>query len=287
MKRLIFSALLFLPVFSYSQKKTEDQVQVLDSNSTDKDIFKSENRVSFSTHVIKGPSLHQTAFCEGEKLIFTIKYEFVGAGQATMEVNNGDLLNGRPTYQFVSTAKSNGFIDKFFRVRDFNASRVDQQTMYTLSFHQNLQEGHYKVIRDTHYDYANKTYYYKRQYKGKKSEKSGPVEKGVHDILSAFFVARTLPLKLGEEYKISVFSDGDMYDLNIQVQPKLQNIKVPAGKFECVRIDPFIIGDGIFKAKEGRMSIWLTNDERKMPVLIRSRVLVGAFDAELSEYTRP
>jgi len=52
-----------------------------------------------------------------------------------------------------------------------------------------------------------------------------------------------------------------------------------------VEVEPFIIGEGIFKAKNGRLVVYMTNDKRKMPVLMRSEIFIGAFEAELVNYT--
>lgn len=225
------------------------------------------------------------AFAPGEKLTFDIKYEFITAGTATMNVLRGPVINGRPTLHIESNAQSNGFVDSFFKVRDFNASTIDESSLYSLNFHQNLTEGGYRVIRNTSIDYIGRQYKFKRIRRETNKEWSGPINQPVFDILSAFFYTRTLPLELGQTYHATVFSDEDIYQLAIRVHPKLQKISVPAGKFECLRIEPAIIGDGIFQAKEGKMQIWLTNDERKMPVLIRSKVFIGAFDAQLSKFT--
>jgi hypothetical protein len=67
---------------------------------------------------------------------------------------------------------------------------------------------------------------------------------------------------LGEKFEITVFSDEDVYQLVVNVHSKFQKISVPAGKFECFRLDPVVLGDGIFKAKEGKMQLYLTNDDR-------------------------
>src|SRR5262245_34470134 len=100
------------------------------------------------------PESPNTAFCVGEKLVFSLNYEFVKAGEATMEVMNGPRVNGRPTIYIESNAKSTGFVDTFFRVRDFNASTVDRESLAAVSFHQNLREGDYRVIRNTTFDYV-------------------------------------------------------------------------------------------------------------------------------------
>ena len=108
------------------------------------------------------PHVINTAFRVGEYLKFLIKYEFLGAGEATLAVLEGNDQNGRPTFQFISNAKSTKFIDAFFPVRDYNASVVDQDSLVSLQFHQNLKEGHYKVVRHTTLDYTARTYIYKK-----------------------------------------------------------------------------------------------------------------------------
>lgn len=225
------------------------------------------------------------AFCVGEKLTFIIKYEFVKAGFATMEVSAGPMVDDRPTLHIESHAESTGFVDSFFKVRDFNASTADRGSLMSFNFHQNLKEGHYKVIRNTALDYRARMYTFQRIRKAHLTERTGPITQPMCDILSAFYYTRTLPLKLGEKYEITVFSDEEVYQLAINVAPKLQKITVPAGKFECIRIEPFLKGDGIFKAADGRMTVWLTNDEKRMPVMIRSKVFIGAVDVELSDFT--
>jgi hypothetical protein len=238
-----------------------------------------------SSHPIVLQEVRNTAFCAGEKLTFLIKYEFVGAGTATMEVGDGAPIEGRPTLHIESKAESNKFVDSFFKVRDFNASTLDAASLASLNFHQNLKEGGYQVIRNTSFDYKHHSYKFQKVKKGHVTERTGPVQEPLQDILSAFFLTRTLPLKPGETYEITVFNDEDVYSLVVKVHPKIQKITVPAGKFECLQIDPGIKGDAIFQAKEGKMTIWLTNDESRIPVLIRTRVFIGAVDAELSSFS--
>lgn len=230
------------------------------------------------------PPRAQSAFGPGERLTFAIKYEFITAGTATLEVHDAEPVDGRPMYEIRSKAESNSFIDNFFKVRDFNSSGIDRASLASRRFHQNLREGHYRVVRTTHFDYEEGRYTYERTYKGKTAQRSGPISQPLQDMLSCFFYARTLKLEPGEEYAITVFSDEKVYPLKVRVHKKLQTIKTPAGTFECLRVEPQVIGDAIFKAKGGRMTIFMTNDEKKMPVLIRSKVFVGSFDAELSAY---
>ncbi len=236
---------------------------------------------------IKFSPVANTAFRPGEKLTFVIKYEFIGAGTATLEVQEGPAVAGRPTHYLISHAKSSDFIDVFFKVRDFNASVIDKESLVSFSFHQNLREGHYRVVRNTSFDYAGRIYTFEKEYKGKTRHETGPLPELVSDMLSSFFTTRALALERGKDYEIRVFSDGKIIPLLVKVHPDLHQVRVPAGKFTCLRVQPFITGDAIFQVKEGKMLIWLTDDDRRVPVLIRSKVAVGAFDAELTKHELP
>lgn len=243
--------------------------------------------VASSTVPIVLAPLANRAFGPGERFKYVIKYQFISAGTASLEVHNGPLINNRPTLHIVSNAQSNKIIDSVFKVRDVNASIVDRSSMASLTFHQNLKEGHYHVMRNTTLDYVSRTFNYERKYKGKTNVKTGALNEPVSDILSSFFYTRLLPLESGKEYGIRVFSDGDVYSLLVKVGTKIEKIKVPAGEFECILLEPAVTGDAIFKIDGGKMYIWLTNDERRIPVLIRSKVALGAFDAELTEISLP
>jgi hypothetical protein len=274
MKRLLLATLLFV---SFPLCGAGDEVKKSTAAFSPQDC-------SPPADAVKLYKVGNVPFKPGERLEFVLKYQFVAGGSATMEVHEGPEVHCRRTYQFISNARSNNVIDNVFKVRDVNSSVVDAQSLSTLQFHQNLREGHYKVVRNTTIDYYNRVYKFERDYKGRKTYREGAIDEPVNDILSAFFRARTLPLIPGKSYEVRVFSDPNIYPLKIDVDPKVQKIRVPAGSFECIKITPQVVGDAIFKAKDGRMSIWLTNDERKMPVLIRSKVAVGSFDAELTSY---
>jgi hypothetical protein len=226
----------------------------------------------------------QVAFYPGEKFEFDIKYEFIHAGEASLEVTRSIFVASRPTLGFLSIARSNGFVDNFFKVRDFNGSQVDEASLASVNFHQNLREGHYRVLRTTSINYELGKYFFEKVRKGNTTKQEGPITQPVSDILSSFFYTRTLPLEPGKEYSFPVFSDQEIYQMKVVVGPKLEKIRVEAGEFLCLRVTPQVIGDAIFQASDGKMTIWMTNDERKMPVLIRSKVAVGAFDAELTKY---
>ena len=64
--------------------------------------------------------------------------------------------------------------------------------------------------------------------------------------------------------------------------PGRERIETPAGTFDCVGIEPVLKAGGIFKSS-GRLVIWVTDDERRMPVLMKSKVAIGSVSVVLVE----
>ena len=74
-----------------------------------------------------------------------------------------------------------------------------------------------------------------------------------------------------------------MYPLVVNVL-KRETIKVPAGKFDCRVVEPFLRGPGIFISKGKKLEVWLTDDADRIPVRMRSEVAIGHVSAELLHY---
>ncbi|MFH1942399.1 MAG: DUF3108 domain-containing protein [bacterium] len=212
-----------------------------------------------------------SAFSVGERLEFEIAYGVIKAGTATMSVADTQWVNGRPCYHILTTAKSNEFFDSLYKVRDTVESYIDIEGLFTWRFEKRLREGKYHADRFEEYDQRRNLVY-----TGKDTISIPPY---AQDILSSFYFARTVPLKIGKSFGIDNFADGKVYPLKIVVHGK-DRVKVPAGRFDCIVVEPVLEGEGLFN-QNGRMAIWLTNDERRIPVLMKSKVLVGSIEARL------
>jgi hypothetical protein len=105
---------------------------------------------------------------------------------------------------------------------------------------------------------------------------------GTQDVLSAFYYVRTQPLAPGDSLEVPNHSDGKNYPLMVRVLRR-ETITVPAGTFTCLVVEPLLKTAGLFK-QEGRLTIWLTDDARKMPVLMKGKVTVGSIVAELESF---
>ena len=99
------------------------------------------------------------------------------------------------------------------------------------------------------------------------------------DILAAFYYVRTQDLQVGKSIYLTNHDKKKINKLEVKVYKK-ETVKVKAGKFECLVVEPLKFGEGIFKQK-GRLKVWLTNDQYKIPVQMKSKVIVGSITTEL------
>jgi hypothetical protein len=108
----------------------------------------------------------------------------------------------------------------------------------------------------------------------------------VQDIVSAFYYVRTLPLSRMPKdtvLQLQNFYGTKTYELGVRVHGK-QIVTVAAGTFRCVVVEPLVVEGGLFRS-EGRILIWLSDDDRKIPVKVATKVLIGTIDAELTGYS--
>ncbi len=214
------------------------------------------------------------AFGAGEKLSFDVNYGFINAGTASMEIENLIEYQGRPCYQIVTKANSNGFFSNFFKVEDRVESIMDAIGLFTWRFEKNLHEGDYQAKQTYEFDQRRHIVYYK--------EDTVETEPYIQDALSALYYIRTQPLVPGKSIFVDNYTDGKKYLLEVRVLKK-EKITVPAGTFDCIVVEPLLQSVGVFK-HEGKLTVWLTDDKLKLPVLMKSKVLVGSISAELTNY---
>ena len=216
----------------------------------------------------------RVGFGVGEKLVFSVQYGLITAGEATLEVRNLATIRGRPCYRVVSDARTNDFFSKFYQVRDRYESYMDTTELYSLHYEKHIREGKFKRDEVVEFDQSGHRAIYK--------DKVVPIPPMAHDVLSALYFVRTLPLEVGQSIAIANHIDGKNYPLIVKVHGR-ERVKVDAGEFDCLVVEPILRGPGVFTQK-GRLTVWLTDDEVRMPVLMKSKVVIGHVAAILKSY---
>lgn len=224
------------------------------------------------------------AFSGDEKLTFGIRYGFIKAGTATLNLSEKTYQDTIEVLEISSLASTNGFFDKIFKVRDRITSIWDNNRRITLQFTKNLREGSYRQKR-VHYYYPeiNLSYYikYKPGTNKKIDEKKMKIPDNTQDILSAFYEIRSRNLQVGKDEFVNVVADGRNYRAKVVVH-KIETLDTIFGKKKCFVIEPILSGEAIFK-QTGKIRIWITADNAKVPVKLQSKIVFGSFYAELEK----
>ncbi len=218
------------------------------------------------------------AIVPGERLEFSVGWGPVRAGTAVMEIQGIRRFEGRLAYHVVSTAVSNAVLDRIYPVRDRLVSLMDVNDLTTLYFEKHLREGRYRADQSVRFDHERGVAVYQD---GDEVE----LESAAYDVLAAFYRVRTMPLETGAEFFLHSFDNKKSYSIRVRVTGR-ERVTVPAGTFDCLVIEPTLKSGALFK-HEGRLNVWITDDERRMPVLMRSRLTLGSVSVELTEFHRP
>ncbi len=223
------------------------------------------------------------SFTDGEKLVFNIKYGFITAGQATLEIEKDSFRGNVDIYRITSTARTTRFFDRIFRVRDEIESIVDKDSFYSHRFTKRLQEGRYRQYR-IHFYYPEQGFTLYNRYdfdKGRFNEERMEIPGETQDILSAFYWARTQDLKPDSSIFVHVTADGRNYEAEVKVTGP-ETVNTIWGEMECLVLHPILEGEAIFR-QTAEIYIWVTNDEHRIPVKLQSKIVFGSFYAELIE----
>jgi len=224
----------------------------------------------------------------GEKFLYDIRWGLITAGEASMEVQGIEEIqistatpqDKAKVYHIIATAHSTPFVDVFHKVRDKNESWLDVERWVTHRFEQHNQEGKYFLDQIVEYDWKKLKFHNLEEVKGRDPK----IEEGILtvpavDVLSSLYLTRTREFAVGDTFTLDVHSGRD-WPLIVKVL-KRETIEVDAGEFDCFLVEPFIRERGLFAQKGKKIQVWLTADERKIPVLMKAEIFIGHIRAEL------
>ena len=218
-------------------------------------------------------------FAPGEKLTFELKWLFLPAGAATIEILPIEMLDGEPVWHFVLKAKTNRFTDAFYKVRDRIDTYVDLDMTRTLYYKKIQREGSTKRDVEVIFDWDNNIASYVQD--GNK-EKEVEINPESFDPLSVVYKFRSGDIALEREMKAWV-TDGKKCVIGRAIIAKEQFLAVPAGRYETFVMEPELKhAGGVFKeSKNPSLRIWFSKGPERQIVKIKGKVAVGSFSANL------
>ncbi|MCM4166717.1 DUF3108 domain-containing protein [Arenibacter sp. H213] len=237
-----------------------------------------------TTEFLEEDSPKMSAFQPGEWLKFRIHYGFLNASYATLHLTS-ENLNGIPVYHVVGNGKTAGFASIFFKVDDTYESYFDQQDGRPYKFIRKINEGGYTKDIEVNFDYKTDI----AVLNDKKNDKkfNFTIQKDIQDLVSAFYFLRNNyifeDLEEGKSINLDVLYDDDgVFKFKLKYLGK-EILKTKFGKVECLKFRPYVQSGRVFKAQES-LSLWVSNDDNKIPIRIQADIRVGSIKADLDGY---
>ncbi|OIQ49268.1 hypothetical protein BerOc1_01193 [Pseudodesulfovibrio hydrargyri] len=224
-------------------------------------------------------------FGPGERLYYDIYWTVIHAGRAELTCMDDTEMDGRPARYFLAKARTQGWVDNFYKVRDTMEAWTDMDVNYALRYKKDQNEGSYHKKVELVFDkQANQSYRYAR---GKLQHTLDQPE-NVFDPMSILFAFRKEALYKGMEFDANV-SDGKVSVVGKAFVEDRETVETGIGDVEAyrVRLDIKHLSGVFKKSKKAELYVWFSADERRIPVKVRSKVAVGHFSMTLREYYPP
>lgn len=213
-----------------------------------------------------------------EKLVYELSWTGITVGTASQEITEEG-----PTRKIVSTARSNDWLSTFFPVEDRIESSYDRNRapFPGLARHYRLKtrEGSRLRDREIFFEQERGIARYRDNLKGDKVDI--PIPTDTIDVYGSFYYIRYLPLEVGKSPTVNILDSKRQRRIAVRVLRK-ERIKTVFGEVDTIVIQPMVASEGVFEGK-GTVHIWLTDDERRIPVRARTKVTVGSVTATLVE----
>ena len=253
-----------------------------------------ENTVSKGTSCVpvRTTSEEELAFRSGERMDFILHYKWgsinTDVGTATVTLDSL-TFNGQKAFKCTASGRTKKFFDVFFKVRENFTSWFTREGMRPLKFTRDTYEGGYEARNTYLYKWdAAEPYIAADVYTSKMGQKSMqlPLTPCTYDLPALFFFARNMDVENvepGKRYPMTFAIDEEIYNVYFILHGR-ETIKVKGlGTVNTIRFAAKLLEGEVFKGEED-MTIWVSDDENRLPVYFEAPLRVGVAAGRMSGY---
>jgi len=212
-----------------------------------------------------------------EKLVYSLSWTGIPVGTATQEI-----VEAGETRRITSTARSNDWLSAFFPVEDLIESTLDKSLApfpgLTRYYRMQTREGRHRRDREITFEQEKGTARYHDRRSG--DRRDIPITAPTYDVYGSFYYVRYLPLEVGKPATVTILDGTEPRSIEVRVLRK-EKLATVLGEVDTVVIRPMVKQEGVFEGK-GTVTIWLTDDARRIPVKAQTKVIVGSVTATLT-----
>lgn len=246
---------------------------------------------AFSDHTkyesITQCGLENRSFAGGEKLIYKMYYNYgllwIPAGEVTFTVSES-----KDNYELKAIGRTYKSYESIFKVNDYFYSKIDKKTLLPQNFVRKVEEGNYRLYDSISFDQQKNVAV---TYHGKSKSEAKPqvhrLNSCMQDLMSNLYYMRNVDIakmKKGDQIGTQMFFDKEVFPIKIGYAGKeIKDIK-GLGDYRTLKLMPNVVEGNVFKQGD-QISIWVSDDNNRIPLMIESPISVGSVKAVLKSHS--
>jgi len=231
-------------------------------------------------------------FAKGEELVYQAEFkrallrgvdvgEFRFSAKSVQAKSNG----ASDPLLLVADVFSKGFFTKLagFRFHEHVESSVDPEKFSALKTNKLDEQGKRVRSSEAVFDYEKRIVTWTERDPNQNQPPRVTLldfTEPIQDVLSMIYFLRTRNLEVGKSFEIPVIDSGRMFRLTVAVMER-KRINTVLGRVNAVRVEPAIFGQDRMIRSDGKLSIWITDDSRHLPVWAQVKLNLGTVDIKL------
>ena len=247
--------------------------------------------LSYNTYAAERDSilLKKNVFTPQEKLKYSVIYKlkdlWISAGTIDFEVETRKI-GKKEVWKISAKGRTRPAFDFFYKVRDHYITVIDPETMLPLVFARDVNEGGFRIFNK--YEFMHDSLRVLSETEDTRTplaQDNYTIPKNAQDLVSCLYYARTINLAnadSGAIFPIPLFLDNKNYQVGVRYIGR-EKVITDIGEFNCIVVQPLLLEGRVFEQTE-QMRIYVTDDDRRIPVMIESPLKVGRIMALLTEY---
>ena len=209
----------------------------------------------------------------GEELKYSAGFRLFPAGNAILSLTS-DSLNGKPAFLLATSVKTNSFLDAFYTVRDETLSWLNIMDFSLLKAVKTIREGKYHRNHSIHTIGDSLLIWNKKYF---------TITEPVYDPIAFIYFLRSQELSLEDSFHFLSAGEKKVREVWVNITG-IEKIKVPAGNFDCLKVEPVSPDGKPLLKNNGELRVWLSNDDNKLPVKIEMKTNIGTMVMKLKEF---
>ena len=222
-------------------------------------------------------------FDGGERAVY--KASWNGVPVATADIStSSQIIDGKKFYSVRVEAKTSAALDLIWKMRDTITSTIEAKALAPTRFTFSQRENRKIIDTEARFDRTSKKWFVHRDERRRVKKYEFAEPPNTLDPITAVYLARSQDFKVGDHLYFNIFGGRYRYLLDLEVERR-EKIQIASGSVDAFKIVPRIknLMKKGYAERLNDASVWISADERRIPVMLSSRIFVGSVYIERIE----